>query len=229
VNSRLFRHRLLIIRRIVASKINRLIGPLNIYIQPEKLYDIKAGYRHAHHIETFDDRLNTDQWQRGVYELAQSQFNEMKGKSVIDVGCGSAYKLMEMFGNHDTIGIELTDTCHWLSGKYPGRKWVDFEGADPSDMNADIVICSDVIEHVKNPDQLMEFLKEIRFRQLVISTPERNIVRGKWDFGPPENTTHYREWNGEEFKNFISKWFNVKEQIISRDKSASQILICTTN
>jgi hypothetical protein len=229
VNNRLFKHRLLIIGRIVASKIYRMLGPLNIYFQSKKLYSIKAGYHHAHRVETFDDRLNTDQWQRSVYQSAQAILQEMEGRSVIDVGCGSAYKLTEMFGIHLTIGIELTDTYNWLLKKYPTRKWLDFERTDPSKLSSDIVICSDVIEHVKNPDYLMDFLKSIHFRCLVISTPERNSVRGNGDFGPPENTTHYREWNKEEFKNFVSKWFKVNEQIISQDKSASQILICTTN
>jgi hypothetical protein len=72
----------------------------------------------------------------------------------------------------------------------------------------------------------MDVLKKRKFRFLVISTPERDIVRGGNDFGPPENPAHYREWNGTEFMNYTSKWFDVQEQIISRDKSVSQILIC---
>lgn len=227
MNNRLLKHRLLIIRRVVVSKFHRLLGPLNIYLQSKQLYCIKAGYHHANRVEIFDDRLNTDQWQRGVYESAQALLKEMEGSSVIDVGCGSGYKLTDMFGNHLTIGIELADTYNWLLKKYPTKKWLHFEQTNPSLLSADIVICSDVIEHVKNPDHLMDFLKSIHFRRLVISTPERNSVRGNGDFGPPENTTHYREWDKKEFILFVSKWFKVNEQIISTDKSVSQILICT--
>jgi hypothetical protein len=220
------RHRLFVFQRIIASRIYRLLGPLNIHLKPKTDFCIKAGYHHAMHAETFDDRQNKDEWQRTVYESALAIFKKSGGETVIDLGCGSAYKLMEMFGNNDTLGIELSDTFDWLMKNYPSRKWLAFENTDPSQLEADLVVCSDVIEHIKNPDEIMDFLKKMKFGYLIISTPERDNVRGKKDFGPPENTAHYREWNGQEFMNYISKWFEVQEQIISKDKSASQILIC---
>ena len=73
----------------------------------------------------------------------------------------------------------------------------------------------------------MDFLKMIDLKYLVLSTPERNAVRGIKDYGPPENTSHYREWNAGEFMEYVSKWFNIQEHIISNDKSISQILFCT--
>jgi hypothetical protein len=229
VNHIHFSHRFSVLKRITAGKVFRLLGRLNIYFQPRRLYCIKSGYHHADTVEIFDDRFNSDQWQRGVYESALALLNEINGHSVIDVGCGSAYKLIDKFNYYDTVGIELKESYNWLLKKYPEKKWMDFERVIPSDLAADLVICSDVIEHVENPDDLMHFLKKMRFSRLMISTPERDSVRGKNDFGPPENTTHYREWNKEEFKDFVSKWFNVLSQEISRDKSISQILICTTD
>ncbi len=220
------KHRVFVLRRMILSRMYRLLGPLNIRFQHKKIYCIKAGYHHADHVENFDDRFNKDEWQRSVYELASRQLQKTGGKTVVDAGCGSAYKLMDMFGSCDTTGIELEDTYRWLLEKYPSKKWLSFEQADPSQLECDILICSDVIEHIKNPDGMMDFLKRIHFKWLVISTPERNSVRGIKDFGPPENTSHYREWNKEEFKMYVSKWFQVHEQIISQDKSITQILIC---
>jgi hypothetical protein len=222
-----FLHRLFILRRIVLSKMYRLLGPLNSKLQPNQLYCIKAGYHTAHMVENFDDRSNTDQWQSDVYKSAESYIKKIQGKSVIDVGCGSAFKFLNLFGTYDTIGIELTATYEWLLANHALKKWMDFENTDPARLHADMIICSDVIEHVKIPDELMDFLNRIDFKFLVLSTPERNRMRGKSDFGPPENTAHYREWNEPEFKEYVSKWFVVQEQIISNDKSVSQILFCT--
>jgi hypothetical protein len=202
------------------------LGSLNIRFQPKQIYCIKAGYHHAGHVETFDDRLNKDEWQRSVYELASALLQKTDGKSIIDAGCGSAYKLIDMFGNYHTTGIELEHLCPWLLEKYPSKKWLSFEHTDPSQLESDMIICSDVIEHIKNPDEMMDFMKRINFKWLVISTPERNSIRGIKDFGPPENTSHYREWDKQEFKTYVSKWFYINEQIISQDKSVSQILIC---
>jgi hypothetical protein len=223
-----YKHRLFILKRIVQSNVFRLLGPLNKYIQPRQTYCIKAGYHHAADVEIFDDRTNKDEWQRGVYNSALSVLKKIDGKSVIDLGCGSAFKLLDLFGSYDTMGIELTDTYHWLLRQYPFRIWQSFEQTNASLLETDLVICSDVIEHIKNPDNLMDFMKKIRFRRMVISTPERNKIRGTGDFGPPENTSHYREWNKEEFKAYVSKWFTITEQILSNDKSPAQILVCTS-
>ena len=226
IHNERIRHRIFILGRIITAGFYRLLGPLNKFLQPKKKYGIKAGYHHARYVEIFDDRPNTDQWQLGVYESAVSLIKKMNGKSVIDVGCGSAFKLMEMFGDYDTTGIELTGTHNWLVKKYPSKKWLAFENTNPRNLCADLVICSDVIEHVKNPDGLLDFLKLINFEFLVISTPERDRVRGSHDFGLPENTSHFREWNDREFKEYVSKWFYISEQMISADKSVSQILLC---
>jgi hypothetical protein len=210
----------------MAGSMYRLLGTLNIRIQPKQIYCIKSGYHHARQVEAFDDRLNKDEWQRSVYELAGTILQKTDGKSIIDAGCGSAYKLIDMFGNFLTTGIELEPLYRWLQEKYPSKKWLSFEDTDPSQLECDLLICSDTIEHIKNPDEMMDFLNRINFKWLVISTPERNSIRGIIDFGPPENTSHYREWDKQEFKTYTSKWFDVNEQIISQDKSVSQILVC---
>jgi SAM-dependent methyltransferase len=219
-------HRFFVLNRIVLRNCYRFLGPLNIYLQPGSHFCIKAGYHEGRLVEKFDDRQNADQWQRNVYESALACIKQNNGKSVIDVGCGSGFKLIDLFGNFETTGIELAETCDWLKLKYPGKKWMEFENTDPGQLQTDMIICSDVIEHVQNPDGLMDFLVKINFRWLVLSTPERNRVRGKTDFGPPENTSHYREWSDTEFKSYVSGWFAVKDQRISGDQSVSQILFC---
>lgn len=221
-----FTHRLYIISRFITGSIYRLLGPLNKRLQPGSKYSIKAGYHAAKHVEVFNDYENKDEWQRTVYESALELLIKMDGHTVIDVGCGSGFKLVKLFGNYHTTGIELASTCEWLVRKYPSGIWYDFEKVNPAEMVADLVICSDVIEHVKNPDSLMDFLKKIQCRHLLISTPERDSIRGLRDFGPPQNTSHFREWNKEEFCGYVSRWFSVDNQIISRDKSPSQILFC---
>jgi hypothetical protein len=102
-----------------------------------------------------------------------------------------------------------------------------FDETDPKTIKADLVICSDVIEHIEDPDTLLDFLEDIDFQYLVLSTPERDTRLGKNDYGPPENISHYREWNQYEFKDYVRNWFNIEEQRILTDKSVTQVLICT--
>ena len=122
--------------------------------------------------------------------------------------------------------MEVSPTFEWLQKKYHGRNWLLFDTVQPESIQTDLIICADVIEHLSNPDDLLDFISEINFRQLIISTPERDRVAGKNDFGPPENTAHYREWNAIEFKNYLRHWFIVKEQQIFNTKSVTQVVIC---
>jgi hypothetical protein len=101
-----------------------------------------------------------------------------------------------------------------------------FEEVKPETLIADLVICSDVIEHMQNPDILMDFIQSIQSREIIFSTPERNMQAGVNDFGPPENPSHYREWDEIEFRNYVSQWFHIEEQRIFNVRSATQFILC---
>ncbi|HEX6181748.1 MAG TPA: methyltransferase domain-containing protein [Chitinophagaceae bacterium] len=211
--------------RLVRKRGFSLLGKWNQSLQPQELFNIRKGYHHASSAVAFDDTGNTDEWQKEVYEIALNYMQQEKFHSIIDVGCGSAYKLIHL-GNYDTIGIEVEPTYTWLRQKYPGNKWLLFDEVDPTRLRTDLVICADVIEHMANPDDLLHFIQAIQFRTLIISTPERDSVAGKNDYGPPRNTAHYREWNAQEFKKYLSDYFTVDQQWILPGKSVTQVVKC---
>lgn len=219
-------HRWAILKRIAAKKIYRLLGKTNLSLQPQVFFDIKPGYRHASSAEQFDARGSTDEWQKEVYELAAEKIKEINGSCVIDVGCGSGYKLVHVLGDYRTLGIEVSPGFDGLREKYPEREWLLFDKAEPAKLKADLVICANVIEHLYNPDDLLDFIEDIDFHLLIISTSERDRQAGINDFGPPGNTSHYREWNAVEFKNYLRRWFVVKDQVIFTTKSITQVVIC---
>lgn len=214
--------------RLGQKKLFSLIGPLNKTIQPHQRYAIKKGYHHARSATSFNDTSNTDQWQKSVYELAAQYMHQENYHSVIDTGCGSAYKLVHLLGQYYTTGIEVEPTFSWLKQHYPQRNWLLFNTTNPANLTADLVICSDVIEHLQDPDKLLRFLSSIQFKKLLISTPERNAVAGTNDYGPPENTAHYREWNAAEFYQYVSGFFKIEKQLVLDDRSVTQVVICST-
>jgi 2-polyprenyl-3-methyl-5-hydroxy-6-metoxy-1,4-benzoquinol methylase len=222
-----WKHRFFILRRMAAARLYRLAGKRNARWQPQALFSIKPGYHHATAVEAFDDTDNKDEWQRPVYELAAGMAQSLPNPSILDVGCGSAWKLVHLLGQYRIAGIEVAPTWQWLQQQYPQHQWWLFDDTDPYQLEADIVICSDVVEHIDNPDNLMDFLEGISFRYLIISTPERDGASGKNDYGPPVNTAHYREWNEVEFRNYVRRWFNIQEQHIFDDRSITQVIICT--
>lgn len=215
--------------RLARKRSFSLLGKWNASLQPREQFAIKKGYHHARHAAAFDDTGNTDEWQKEVYELALASMQQEGYRSVMDVGCGSAYKLVNLLGNYQTTGIEVNPTFTWLCRQYPERKWLLFDEADPATLHADVVICADVIEHIKNPDELMKFLQSIHCRELIISTPERDAVAGKNDYGPPRNTSHYREWNAQEFSEYVSRFFSVDQQWVLPGKSVTQVIKCSSS
>src|SRR5690348_7644305 len=64
-------------------------------------YFIHAGYRHRSEAIYYDDRANTDEWQREVYRFAREVFDKNCLKTVCDLGCGSAFKLLRYFRDCD--------------------------------------------------------------------------------------------------------------------------------
>jgi 2-polyprenyl-3-methyl-5-hydroxy-6-metoxy-1,4-benzoquinol methylase len=220
------RRRFYLARRMITKFLFRLLGPINHILQPQIKYGIKAGYHDAKDSLDFDDRNNQDEWQKEVYLFAAGLMKERNFSSVIDFGCGSGYKLVNYLGEYKTLGIDLPEITHWLQSKYPERNWVAAPLKASHSLEADLIICADTIEHIKKPDELIHQIQMIRSRLILFSTPERISIAGKNDFGPPENPSHYREWNVTEFRNWLADYFDIEDQRIFNDRSITQVIVC---
>jgi len=179
----------------------------------------KANNNPGHHC----DQNYTDEAQKEVYEFCYNFMKSNNFLTVVDVGCGSGYKLVNVLGEYNTIGIETEPCYSILQSKYPTKKWLK-SGEPEKDFlqydiqNIDVVICSDVIEHIINPDNLVDYLLSLNSKYYIISTPCRNILcnhpkfsksyKKSWN-GPPLNICHVREWTMDEFKQYISNKFTI--------------------
>ena len=188
-------------------------------------YFIKENYIARKEEIYFDDRENTDLFQNEVYHQAKEIFKNNKMSSVLDIGCGSAFRLLKYFQDFNTCGIDLTKTVNFLKDKYPSRTWLDHNIQNPLEYQSDMVIASDIIEHLYDPDILLSFINGIEFKIAVISTPERDITRGINHQGPPNNIHHIREWNSNELYNYISSQFKViTHELIQKNKQNTQFI-----
>ena len=212
------------IRMTIRKKINQIFGTLrSIYAKP--LYFIKAGYMHRTQVITFDDSTNTDEWQNEVYQFSRELMIKNGYSKVIDFGCGSGYKLVQNFADYDTLGIELEQAVDILQTKYPQRKWEVYNYSKR--YSCDLLIMSDVLEHIEDPFVLLKnFDALFDFKTMIISTPDRNLLRSTFSFGPPKNVSHFREWSFDEFYQLISSLFDVKHHFISNKKQATQVIEC---
>lgn len=196
---------------------------------PRENYFIHRGYTSRDKPNYFDDTELTDEWQREVYKFAREIFDREGLRTVCDIGCGSGHKLMKHFREIKTVGLDVPKTCEWLRKKYPDRKWIELDFKTPPRLLADFVIASDVIEHLVNPDDLLDFISTLNPKYIVFSTPDRNLLRAGTHNGPPRNQAHIREWNMVEFQAYIGSKFRVIEHFISNAAQATQCLLCAPN
>ena len=197
-------------------------------------YFTPSGYK-INSVKYFDDTPNDDAFQREVYQKARQLAFQNGYMRVLDIGCGSAFKLKTYFEEFKTVGVDLPATVAWLQDKYPNDKWLSVDlnqESLPKELTQefDLVICSDVIEHLENPDNLIQLLQRITYKKLIISTPDRFLIeqRGASRLGPPQNPHHIREWNKREFARYIeNSGFTIEEHYISNVEQVTQVAICS--
>ncbi len=154
----------------------------------------------------FDDAGRADAHivhQPDVYALA-AHLGVLHGAThVIDVGCGAAEKLLPLAGRFKLIGLDIGLNLRRTRARSPEHTWLEFDAErdpppalPPSLLARSVIVCADVIEHLADPTGLLLALRALLEHAPValLSTPERVLVRGADDQGPPANVAHVREW-----------------------------------
>lgn len=116
---------------------------------------------------------------RKRFEFCRDLLREIRPALVLDVGCGTGTQLTrplaEIFPDVQFIGIDPDAVSIRYAQSLPALPNLQFGGMELLDRHAraDLVIASEVVEHVENPDQ---FLADLRRRipengRLLITVP----------------------------------------------------------
>jgi len=197
-------------------------------------YCIKEGYQHRTLNRTVDQNREEEYWTRKreksslvyqfpTYRYAQRLVQERKLKQVLDIGCGPAVKLMKLIApNCKTVtGIDQEQVIERDKERYQGRNakfYVDNFDKPRLQLkkNFDLIICSDVIEHLEDPDKLLSYVKRFANKKTLIlfSTPERDLLRGEGNLLSPKEE-HLREWTRRELACYLKEQgFVIEEHFI---------------
>lgn len=184
-----------------------------------KRYSIKAGYRENPVQATYDPSEDPAYWNEGrlisaasyqydVYLTAARLARERHSKTLLDVGSGPPVKLGKLM----PAGIEISlvdqpNTARHAADLLPNAQFfsANLENALPSiGRMFDLILCADVIEHLVDPEPCLDFMRRHLAPQglLLISTPERDSLRGKTCMHSP-HPMHVREWSFDEFAHFL--------------------------
>jgi len=203
-------------KQVDSSGVTEEMSAVNRGLKMDPRYEYRPSVPH------YDATIPEDApWQRKVYALAAKVAAENGLSSVLDIGCGSGEKLIEFLGHLAVCGVEVEPTLSKLRDKYPSGAWMPPDGFF---LTYDLVVCSDVIEHVDDPMTIIGSIRKASPKFIVMSTPDRLLVPGAKTLGPPVNKHHVREWTFSEFNEFVSSHFRVVQHLSIPEQFAQVVV-----
>lgn len=178
-------------------------------------YFLPTGYVSRSEPQHFDDTTTAEEWQPGAYALALDlAIKRAAGggiKDVVDLGCGAARKLRAFRdAGLRVYGFDVAATVDKLRAS--GADWLELSAVDLDSRSGvsalaaaipsgALVICCDVVEHLRSPGHLLAELATLHEfgSPIVLSTPDRDLA-GCAPMGPPINPAHVREWTLPELR-----------------------------
>lgn len=166
----------------------------------------------------YQKHVNTNPIQKALIANFYKHFFRMikplKPVSILDVGCGEGITLKKLEDKKigkKREGIDYSTDAIKIGKKiYP--ELILSKGTvykmDFKDDSFDLVICTEVLEHLENPVKAVEEMKRVSSKYIVFSVPNEpffimaNFLRGKYlkSFGNhPEHINHWTMWGFERF------------------------------
>jgi len=175
---------------------------------------IKETYQIQLNPDYFLDEDNGVTWQEKIYDLAYFLGKRFGKKYIIDIGAGNGQKLRPFVNDFKITAIDFGANLDLLRESIPNQEIIRFDlekglpEFDQKILKNAIIICADVLEHIKDPHKLLKQLAKLSHTCafLLISTPDRDKYRGKDHNGPSPNPAHIREWSFNEFNKLLNEY-----------------------
>ncbi len=196
-------------------------------------------------------------YQYQVYEEAARIAKANPGLKVLDLGCGTAYKLMKLIYPHSThiTGVDLPEAIAvskriWSGCDGSNVRLVAADLEDPSACPAgkfDLIICANLIHQLDNPDCLMECIRKCSHENtiILISTPDKDsanvkrLPRHKREFGREDLADYVNSHNLEilHHRNLKRLRFSLKPRFLAEymrllvlgGLRSNQLIVCRVN
>lgn len=147
----------------------------------------------------------------------------LKPESILDVGAGEGFvleKLRKGKIGKKLEGIEYMDEAIELGKKTNPQvkiKKGDIYKLPYKDNSFELIICTEVMEHLEDPKLALAELKRVTSKYVVLSVPNeplftiQRFFRGKNMLKLGDHPEHIQHWNSNSFRSFVGDQMNVKE------------------
>lgn len=175
-------------------------------------YFLPSGYESRLEPEYFVDEDLNAVWQPDLYPEVATVAQRLGSRRIVDVGCGTAAKLVQLHPEFDVVGIDFGSNIAACRERYDFGTWIETDLDASQDLGYEdvpgaVLVCGDVIEHLVHPERLLRMLRGALDRGAAaafVSTPERELSNEPAHLGPPSSTMHVREWALEELEQFLA-------------------------
>ncbi|MCL5432842.1 MAG: class I SAM-dependent methyltransferase [Patescibacteria group bacterium] len=152
---------------------------------------------------------------KNFYNILIRTIKPLEPKTILDVGCGEGFTLQKLKENKIGVllkGIDKSDISIDIGRKmFPDLdlKTGDIYKLSYNKNSFDLVVCSEVLEHLKSPIIALEELKRVSKQYLLLTVPNEPFYRisrflrgiNVANFG--DHPEHINHWGMISFKNLI--------------------------
>jgi 2-polyprenyl-3-methyl-5-hydroxy-6-metoxy-1,4-benzoquinol methylase len=159
------------------------------------------------------------------YKVLLDEVKRLKPATILDAGCGEGITLQKLKDakiGKKLEGFDALDRAIKIGKKLHPQlsiKKGNIYQIQSRDDAYDVVICSEVLEHLERPEEALKELVRVSKRYIVVSVPNEplfmlgNFLRGKnvkrWGNDPE----HIQHWTNRKFAEFVAKHAKIRTNI----------------
>jgi SAM-dependent methyltransferase len=140
----------------------------------------------------WDDMKRYGPFSRHIRRILKDIIRPLEIESVLDIGCGQGSLLQELcveFPSIKPYGVDISKSAVELAiQRVPnGRFWVSDISQQPLNEKYDLVVCSEVLEHIPDDITTIQNLRQMTDKYLLISAPQGRMRRFERKVGHVRN------------------------------------------
>lgn len=143
----------------------------------------------------FDEDINTPEYwdthqSKFIFGLREKKYVKLSagmGQRIVDLGCGLSHFIALVPNFTERYGVDFSPkTIETAQKKYPHVKYIlaDCRRTPLENKSFDVSVAGEVIEHLPEPERLLEEMVRITKKRIIISTPhmEYDDKEHLWEF-----------------------------------------------